>query len=92
MASTSVRDVTDGHPIEGQGYTILCNITGGRPRFGKHYEWKRDGVTLAERDAALTIPEVERSMTGNNYTCAADNGAGMGCHGAALIVTVWCKL
>ena len=90
-ASTRVTELTTGNPIEGRNYTIHCDITDGNPQNGRDYEWKRDGEKLAETGATLTIPEVNRSMHGSNYTCAADNGAGMGQHGAAFTITVWCK-
>ena len=90
-ASTSVRGVTSG-ASEVQNYTMRCEITSGRPRTGVIYEWKRDGVTEIETGATLTITEVERSMHGSNYTCAADNGAGLGEHGEAFTFIVYCKL
>ena len=70
---------------------MYCH-TGGGYRAGIRYEWKRDGVTLAETGARLTITEVKRSMHGNSYTCAADNGADMGQHGKPFSFDVWCKL
>ena len=45
-----------------------------------------------ETDAMLTIPGVDRDVhNGTRYTCAANNGAGMGVHGAPLPIIVWCK-
>ena len=87
-----MKDATKGSPVEGQNYILSCHITAGRPLTGILYEWKKDGVTLAETGASLTIAEVERSMHGSNYTCAADNGAGMGQHGEPFTLYVRCKL
>ena len=92
MASTAVRSVTDGHPIEGHAYVLVCDITAGDPRTANKYEWKRDGVTQRATGDTLTIRWVKRSMQDSVYTCAADNGAGVGEHGAAFTFTVWCKL
>ena len=93
MLSTNGTSSTKESPIEGQHYTLQCNITGGTPRTAREYEWKRDGEKLAETGATLMIPEVERSKNGNmpTYTCAADNGAGMGEHGTAFTANVWCR-
>ena len=81
---------TEGNPIEGQNYTIRCDVTDGNPQTGVTYEWERDGWALGETGATLTVADVERSMSGSSYTCATDNRAGMGEQGAAYTFIVWC--
>ena len=90
-ASTSVTSITEGYPIEGQSYTLGCDITDGNPSTTNDYEWKKDGIKEGERSDQLTIADVDRGMQGDTYKCAADNGAGMGDHSSKFTMNVWCK-
>ena len=91
-ATTEVSEVTSGNPIEGQEYILQCDIKYGNPMTGESYKWKRDSADESETGHQLTIPKLDRDDHTATFTCAANNGAGMGEFADGLPLKVWCKL
>ena len=80
--------------------TLTCDITDGRPTSDiKRVTWKKGHLTLptsgryslSDNDKVLEISSLNHTMDDGNYSCAAQNEAGMGEFGVQLHLLVNCK-
>ena len=87
-------------PTEGNSVTLTCDVTDGRPRSDiKKVTWKKGDITLptsgrytlSDNGKVLEISSLNHTVDDGNYSCAAQNEAGMGEIGVQLHLLVNCK-
>ena len=83
-------------PTEGSSMTMTCDITDGRPIVIKKVTWQKGDKTLPASshyqlsDKVLTIRSLNHTLDDGQYSCAAQNDAGMGDFSAKFHLRVNC--
>ncbi|MBD3345714.1 MAG: DUF2341 domain-containing protein [Chitinivibrionales bacterium] len=95
-SNTATLQVTSAVPSitsNPQDYTVLeggnaefsLAVTGSSPM---NYKWYQEGGGLAGEQTALTLSNVQQSMSGNRYYCIVSNSAGSDTSGTAGLTVV----
>ena len=94
--STKVKQTSSGNPTDGSSVTLTCDVTDGRPSHVTKVTWKKGSTKvtsghyqLSGRD--LTISSLDHSRDNGNFSCAAQNAAGIGRFSAKFQLLVNCK-
>ena len=96
--STAVTHTGLWKATEGNSVTLTCDVTDGNPGgYIKPVTWKKGDVVLHSSshhqlsDKVLEISSLNHTVDDGNYSCAAQNEAGMGDFSAKFHLLVNCK-
>ena len=85
-------------PTDGSSMTLTCDITDGNPiDIIKNVIWQNGDTTLSSgryhvSGRNLTISSLNHTLDDGQYSCAAENEAGMGDFSATFQLLVNCEL